>query len=206
MSKHRIKGIGICMAATLMMAGCGQAKVPDVVEVTSIAVTQQGEVTSYLVEEFEKDYYNISELTSMAMEEVANYNTEHQEGELIPVVVEKVEALPENSNKVVLIQKYNNTDTFMDYTDNVLFYGTVNDAVNAGYDLDVVLKSVKDNTLLSKEQLLQEAEMYLLITNENAMIYCPKKVTYVSEGAFCEEDGSVNATQTEGMTVILMKK
>ncbi len=206
MSRYKMKAVGACMAAALMMAGCGQTKVPDAVEVTSIAITDKGEVTSYLVEAFDKEYYDLSELTSMANSEVAEYNAENQQGETIPVVVEKVEVLENDSSKVRLIQKYSSTDVFMDYNESVLYYGTVEDAVNAGYDLDIVLKSVKDSTLLSKEQLLQETDKYLLVTDENAVIYCPKKVTYVSEGAVYREDGTVDATQTEGITVILMKK
>lgn len=206
MNKYRIKGIGVCMLAILMLAGCGQAKLPDAIDVTSLVVTDKGEVTSYLVAEFEKEYYNISELTTMAVSEVAEYNTEHQTGTSIPVTVEKVEALESDADKVMLTYKYDSTESFMDYDESILFYGTVSEAADAGYDLNVILTNVKDGTLFSEAQLLQETDRYLLITDEKARIYCPKKVTHVSDGAVYEEDGSVDGTQAESTIYILMKK
>ncbi len=206
MNKYRIKGICVWMLVMFMLTGCGQAKLPDVIDVTSIVVTDNGEVTSYLVGEFDKEYYSLSELTAMAVSEAAEYNTEHQTGETVPVTVEKAEVLENDSDKVMLIYKYDSTESFMDFDENILFYGTVNEAADAGYDLDVILKNVKDGTLFSKDQLLQEADRYLLITDEKAKIYCPKKVTHVSDGAVYEENGSVDGTQTEEVIYILMKK
>lgn len=206
MNKYRRKSIGVCLLVMFMLAGCGQAKQPDVVDATSLVVTDKGEVTSYLVGEFDKEYYSISELTNMAVSEAAEYNTEHQTKETIPVTVEKVEALESDSDKVVLVHKYDSTESFMEYDESILFYGTVKDAEAAGYDLNVVLKNVKDGTLFSEAQLLQESDRYLLITDEKAKIYCPKKVTHVSDNAVYEEDGSVDGTQAEGTVYILMKK
>lgn len=206
MNKYRIKGIGVCMLVILMLAGCGQAKLPDAIEVTSLVVTDKGEVTSYLVGEFEKEYYSISELTTMAVNEAAEYNTEHQTGTTIPVTVEKAEALENDADKVILTYKYDSTESFMGYDESILFYGTVSEAADAGYDLNVILKNVKDGTLLSEAQLLQETDRYLLITDEKAKIYCPKKVTHVSDGAVYEEDGTVDGTQAESTIYILMKK
>lgn len=207
MNKYRKRGIGVCMLAAFMLVGCGQAKVPEIVNVTSIAVTEEGTVTSYLVDVFDKDYYNISDLASMATEEVAEYNTAHQTGETTPVTLDKVEALADGSGKVVVTHTYDSADTFTDYNEgSVLFYGTVADAVKEGYDLDVVLNSVKDDAIYIESQILQEQDRYVLITDEKAVLYAPKKVTHISENAVYREDGSVDASQAEGTVVILMKK
>ncbi len=206
MNKYRKGGIAVGIFATLAFVGCGQAKVPNEVDVTSIAIADDGAVTSYLVEVFDKDYYDISELTSMAITEAAEYNTQKQFGEAVPVVVDKVEALEDGSRKVVVTHKYDSVDTFSDFNGSVLFYGTVQEAVDAGYDLDRALKSVKDEETVLKEQLLANAEKHLVITDENARIYCPEKVSHISEGAVYESDGSVDTTQTDETVVILMKK
>lgn len=206
MNKYRIKGTGICMLVMLILAGCGQTKQPDVIDVTSLIVTDKGGVTSYLVGEFGKEYYNISELTTMAVNEAAEYNTEHQNGTSIPVTVEKVEVLESDPNKVILTYKYDSTESFMDYDESTLFYGTVSEAADAGYDLNVILTNVKDGTLFSEAQLMQETDRYLLITDEKAKIYCPRKITHVSSGAVYEEGGSVDGTQAEETIYILMKK
>lgn len=206
MNKYRKLGVIVCIFTALTLAGCGQVKVPDVVDVSTIAITEEGTVTSYLVDIFDQEYYDISELASMAITEAAEYNTEKQSGETVPVTVDKVEALEDGSQKVVVTHKYDSADTFMDYNDSVLFYGTVQEAVNEGYNLNVVLKSIKDDSVLSEEDLIQDGERHLVITKEKARIYCPEKVTHISEGAVVDSDGSVDTTQTESTVVILMKK
>lgn len=205
MNKYRKIGVTACILTVLTLAGCGRAKVPDVMNETSIAIAKDGTVTSYLVEDFDKEYYDISELASMAITEAADYNTQNQTGEMVLVTVDKVEVLEDGSGKVMVTHKYNNSETFTDYNDSVLFYGTVQEAVNAGYGLDAV-KSVKDDTILSEEELVQNAEKHVIITKEKVKIYCPEKVTHVSEGAAVVADGSVDATQAQDTVVILMKK
>ena len=115
MIKYKVKSISACAVIALVLAGCGAAKVPEVVDVTSIAISEEGIVTSYLVDKFDKDYYSLSDLNTMAIEEAAEYNSEKQVGENVPLTVEKVEALEDGSDKVVVTHNYDSTDTFMDY-------------------------------------------------------------------------------------------
>ncbi len=206
MNKYSKSRAVIGILAAFLLAGCGQAKVPDKVDVTTLAITGNGAVTSYLVEVFDKEYYDITELTSMAISEAAEYNTQKQSEKTVPVTVDKIEALKDGSQKIVVTYKYDSTDTFSDFNGSVLFYGTVQEALDAGYDFKETLKSVKDGSTMSKEQLLEETERYVVITDEKAKIYCPEKVTYISEGAVYESDGSVDGAQTEETVVILMKK
>jgi uncharacterized lipoprotein YajG len=78
MKRNKVRSVCACVAAAFMLAGCGTAKVPDVVDVTSLAISEDGQITSYLVDVFDKDYYDISELKTMALEDAADYNAEHQ--------------------------------------------------------------------------------------------------------------------------------
>ncbi len=210
------KGVkfGVCLLLCgMLLTGCGQAKVPEEISVTSISISKEGEVTSYLVGAFDKNYYDISELTSMAVEEAAAYNTLHLQGNGTPVTVEKVAyAVPgdgsvpaEGGNIVVLQEKYSSAEVYADYNGKLFFFGTVAQAQAAGYALDFILASVKDGTLLPAGQLLQKQEQHILIADVNAVFYCPYKVTHVSNGAVYEKDGSVNALGTEGTVAILMK-
>jgi len=206
MNKYGKGRVAIGILTALFLVGCGQAKVPDKVEVSTLAIAGDGTVTSYLVDVFDKEYYDISELTSMAISEAAEYNTEKQSDKTVPVTVDKIEALKDGSQKIVVTYKYDSTDTFSDFNGSILFYGTVQEALDAGYDFKESLKSVKDGSLMSKEQILAESGKHVVITDEKAKIYCPEKVTYISEGAVYESDGTVDGTQTEDTVVILMKK
>lgn len=206
MSKYIREGAVILLLAMLALAGCGQAKVPDTVNVTSLVVSDQGEVTYYLADTFDKDYYNITDLTAMAMEEADSYNSEHLTGDGAPVTVEKVEALDDGNATVVVTQKFSTVDAFAKFNDSSLFYGTVGEAIAAGYDMDVILTNVKDGSLITKDDIAAQIDKHVLITGEQAVIYCPYKVAYTSDEAVYQDNGTVDATDAEDPVVILMKK
>ena len=206
MNKYRKGKFALGILAALLLVGCGQAKGPDKVEETTIVIEEKGGVISYLVEKFDKEYYDITELTSMAITEAAEYNTQRQADKGVPVTVDKIEELKDGSEKIVVTYKYDSADTFSDFNGSVLFYGTVQEAVDAGYDFDGSLKSVRDGSFFTKEQILADSGKHVVITEEKVKIYCPEKVTYISDGVVYESNGSVDATQAKDVVVILMKK
>ena len=175
---------------SLLLAGCGQAKVPDVVDTPSLSVEKDGTVTSYLVGVFDKAYYDIDALARMASEEAAAYNAQKQTGETTPVLVEKTEELSDGSGKVVVVLKYDSTDTFSDYNNSVLFYGTTAQAREEGYEL---------------EAADAESGEYVLITDQKVKLYCPRKVVRAGGGAVLKEDGSVDASAAEDLAYVFMK-
>lgn len=204
MNRVKVNMLTVFGCIIMLLTGCGQTKLPDVVNVTSIAIASSGEVTSYLVESFDKDYYSITDLTTMAMEEASEYNKEHTDGNTIPIVVEKVELLAEDSGKVVVTHKFNSTDSYAQYNETALFYGTVSQAGEAGLDLNAVYTSVKDGTLLSREQLEQQGDKMILVTDAKAVFYLPGKVTYISGGVY-NDNGTVDTTNAEDTVIVLFK-
>ncbi len=209
MKKNRRFAVLACLLA-MVFSGCGQAKAPEVVEATTISVDKNGRMTYYLVGDFDKDYYSLSELNAMAMEDVARFK-QSAEGEQLSVEVERVEALRENENKVLIVyrfdryESYNRFNEFIQLTEGRFFYGTVNEAFNQGYVTKVQLKNVKDGTLKTEEQLKQDGAKKLIVTDEKVVIYCPGRVACLSEGAVLKEDGSVDASASEGTVYILLK-
>ena len=107
MDKHKVLiAAGICL---LSLTGCGGTSLPETIEKTTISVNADGEVTAYLVDNFDKDYYSMSELMAMAVEDAAAYNTEAKTGETIPVSVETVEML-ENGTDIRITYHYDSDD------------------------------------------------------------------------------------------------
>lgn len=205
--KKCIKMLVGLSACTMLFAGCGAAKLPETIETTTISINDEGGITSYLVEEFNKEYYDVSELTQMAVEDAAAYNEEHQTGEIIPLTVVDVTTLAGNEGSKVMVQhKYNSDEDYAGYNESEFFYGTVAEALAAGYELTALLTSVKDKAPLSQEELLAKPDKtYILITDAKAAIYCPRKVTHVGDGVIYQEDGSVDTTMVDGVVVVLMK-
>lgn len=196
---------GFFCLCLFFLTGCGQAKVPEAMESSAVSVTKEGTVKAWLVDVFDKDYYALSELEKMAAEEAAAYNTLHRIGEAAAVEVEKVEVLEDGSGKVVVTMEYDGTESFSEFNESLLFYGTVAEAAAAGYDLDAELSPVKEGEALTKEGLQAMQDGYLLITDEKARIYCPRRITHISSGATLLPDGAVDALSAEDTVYILMK-
>lgn len=197
-----------CLLAAVL-AGCGQTGVQEMVESVTISVDKNGEMTYYLIGEFDKDYYSLSELYAMAAEEAREFSK--GAGEKQSVVVEKVEAPQENESRVQIVYRFGGYSSFNEFNQKFdknfgsFFYGTVEEAFSLGHVKEVQLKSVKDETTKTEEQLKQEGTKKLIVTNEKAVIYCPAKVTYISQGAVLNADGSIDTSAADGTVYILMK-
>ena len=190
--------LSLCL---LCLAGCGEAKVPEIVESPSVAVDKGGEVSVWQIGVFDKTDYVLAELQDMAVKEAAQFNS--SSGSDAAVAVEKVEAL--EGGKVVVAYRFDGWESCSAFLEEDLFYGTVADAVTKGIDRGAALKSVKDDSPFSQEQLLSEADKRLIITDMKANIYCPGKVTHISQGASVNEDGSIDTTGVEGTACIMLQ-
>ena len=203
MKKRRMLAAFLSMLV-LLLTGCGTHAGPDIIVETAIVVDKNGTVTYHLVEEFDKEYYDIAELSSMAAEEAAEYNGTKASGEQA-VTVERVERLPENESKVTIRYQFDGTDSFSGFTDTVLYYGTVAGAIGGDISFRSNVKNVKDGTVLTPAELVQDGEKKMIITDARAVIYCPAKVSCLSDGSTLREDGSVDTTESEGTVYIILK-
>lgn len=203
MKKCGMLAAGVLFAAVLL-SGCGQAAVPEEIVEPTLVIDSDGRVTAYLVGEFDKSYYDLSELTAMAREEAAEFSNTSQDG-TASVTVKSVEAAQDGSGRIVLAYQFDGTDSYKGFIGNELFYGTVEEALSKGYIQDVILQSVGSEESLSRGSLEEQKEKHLIITDAAAVIYCPEKVTHLSTGAVMKKDGSVDASQVLGTVYILLK-
>lgn len=205
----KVSGTALGIALTvLMITGCGEAKVPSTIDKPMISISKTGEVTEYLVGNIaEKDYYGISELSAMAAEEAARYNTANQVGTTTPVKLEKVEALESGTGDICVVYRYDSAESYTGFNEGILFYGTVGEAAMQGYSIDIALvgTSGRDDDILTADQMKQAADRRLIIAPEGVYVYCPGKVEYISANAVMAEDGSVNGTVAKGPVYILLK-
>lgn len=208
MGKHFRIYMGLIIAVCLLSA-CGQAKLPDVVDRDSIVVNKDGRITSYIIGNFDKDYYELSELTVMAREETSEYNKQNGADS---VSARSIELMDDGSSRARAIYDYASYIHYNGFNEESLFYGIVKDAVSEGRAADTFfspsldfssVKNVKDGSVADKEKL---SDKHIVITDADALIYCPEPVAYISEGAVLNEDGSVDTAQADGIVIIIMKK
>lgn len=210
MKKGRIFAAVLCLAA-ILLAGCGQTKTPETITDTTVVVNRNGSLTYYMVGEFNKNYYNLEELTAMVQEEAAKFNESRSAGGSDkPVVVESVAYQTAGSSRVVISYRFDGGESFgrftEEYTEESYFYGTLQEAADKGYLDGVTLKSTKDGSPISQEQMEKNGSARLIITNVKAQFYCPTQVTWLSGGLSTGEGGSVNTTGVEGLVYIVFKK
>lgn len=211
---HNLRGMAGLLLCTAVLTGCGVAKLPDTVEHTSLSIDKTGAITSYTVGVFDKEYYDLEELQTMGREEVAAYNTEHQTGDAVPLTLEQVAELPGEDGSVMVSYRYDSAETYRNYHERALFYGTVEQAVEAGYDFDglnqVLFDTKGDKSIVSKD--LEESGMakkHVILLEEQTRVYCPYKVAYISENAEVLEDGSIDTAgifETEYPVIIVLDK
>lgn len=195
----------IGVLAAFLLTSCGEdIKVPEDVLTTSISIDSEGVVTEYLVDTFDRDYYNIDELRAMATEEAGAFNSENKTGEENPINILDVKL---NSVKdVVVSTTYDNADTFTAYTGSMLFYGTVEEAMSAGIDLQAVIKDVDDGTVLGEDKLEDSKSRHIIITDAQAVIYAPYSPSYISDGAVYDSEKKTVDTADAGRVVIILSK
>lgn len=198
---------GILALCILFLSGCGQAKVPDSVTVPTTLISEKGSIRSYMISDFNKAFYEIEGLSSQVTEEVADFNEAHPtEGEEKAIVVDAVEMAEDGSDKAVVIMQFLNADMYQEYTNYDIFYGTVAQAQEKGYDFDGKLLNAKDNTEVLEASKLNELSKYhVIIAEEKTNVICPSKVEYFSEGAILNADGSVDISQVEGLAYLILK-
>ena len=173
---------------------------------TSLVVEKDGKVVSYLVNMFDKDFYSLDGLTQMVQEEAEEFNAAHADAAEPPMAVKTVQMLGDGAT-VQVVQEFTDTESYADYNEQELFYGTRVEALAEGISVDLGLVSAADGTP-AEEQKLNKAldKNHMIITNASAYIYCPYPVLYLSEGVVMGEDGYVDASQSDGVVTILMKK
>jgi len=212
--KGKIKGgiriITIFLFMTVYLTGCGMTEEMGAITESTIIVTDKGVVTSYLVEDFGGDllkrdikiYYDMEELRAMLEQEVADFNRSAGN----TVTIESVEAASNVSTNLVVALKFEKTEAYRDYSGLDLFYGTVEQAYAAGYNLDITLVSTKaDGQTIGKSEILNMGSMHILIAEDMVQIICPKKAQYYSESMSHISDTRFDAADAEGLKYIIMK-
>ena len=64
---------------------------------------------------------------------------------------------------------------------------------------------MKDGSTIDKMGIYEQGTKKILIAREKVRIYGPGKALYISTGATLNDDGSVDPSDTEDSTYIIMK-
>ena len=198
----------------LALAGCGEGAVEEPIRTSTIVLSADGSFTQCRVESFDREDYQLSELENMIRQEVADYlgtsSAQTPEGGQA-VAVEQVSVLEEDHNQVMVALHFADSEVYEDYMAEVdrqpreLFYGTVQEALSKGYDLEGSLQEAQKGSAITAEQLSKNGEKLILIFEDALQIRCPSKVLYISGNVRLTDAGYVDGTEGEGLKYVVIK-
>lgn len=217
--KGRIVAAALGLMLAVFLTGCGR-KVPEIGEVqeAGIYLTKEGKVTAFLVEKFDKEYYDEAELEDMILAEIEDYNSQAKAGSLaenektLPVVLadimspeEKIAAGQTGADTITVQFDYAGTEDYSAYNGKVLYLGTVAQAKVDGYPVQKDLTSVSDGITLTKMEAQNLTEHYLLVLQESIPVHVPYEVLYVSSGVSVNENTVIFDGTDGGFAYVIMK-
>lgn len=184
--------MGICLSA------CGQEKE----HVTSLSINKDGEVVSTIYETFGEDYYSVDELADMAASEISYYNSEYISPK---ITVEDPEVL-EEEKLVKLTMTYKTAYDYSHFNQATLFYGTVQEAAEAGFKVSDALVGA-DGETITDEKLSDMSEKHVIITSDKIKIEAPYEIVYMSKGVTRKgkKEAILSETTADNVQLLLSK-
>ena len=169
-------------------------------EETTINVEKRGRVSENIVESFDKDYYDIEELKSEFSGAVSDYN-ETIGGEEIKL--KKVEL---KDSKVYVNIDFNGPSDYERFVGEKLFVGTIDDAYDNGYSMDVTLKGVENGDRIGKVQIMGMRDKDIVILSEHVRINTFRDIAYVSANVDVIGPKSARVVnESDGLAYLILK-
>ena len=87
-----------------------------------------------------------------------------------------------------------------------LFVGTVNDAYDNGYTMDVTLKGVKEGDKIGKVRIMGMSDKDIIILSEHVRIRTFKDIAYVSANVDVLSDNEARVlSESDGLAYLILK-
>ncbi len=195
--KRRILTIFIS-ALSLILAGCSQGE--DNYDETTLTVEKNGKVSQHIVESFDRDYYSIDELKGEYNDAVRSYN-DSIGGEEI-----KLKNVELKDSRVYVDIAFTGPSDYESFVGEKLFVGTVNDAYDNGYSMDVTLKGVQEGDKIGKVRIMGMSDKDIIILSEHVRIKTFKDIAYVSANVDVVDDNQARVlSESDGLAYLILK-
>lgn len=157
------------LTAAFLVTGCQGKFEPTE---STIYITSKGEVKSAVMESFKKETYDFEEFSKALTNEVEAYCLDVNEEAVT------VEALTKENDSVTLRMDYQTVEDYVFFNRVLLFQGTYEEAVKAGYTPGD-LYDADGQVVLAEEAKL--TDLKVVVTEENVCVQTTGKIKYVSD-------------------------
>lgn len=183
-------------AVMLLTSACGNSGGD---EVTSITVQKDETINSYIVESFEKGWYDGEELQQAILMEAADYNKTAGNGRI------NVEKIDVDSGVAKVRMTYQEAEDYAGFNHVVFFVGSAESA-GKDYELNVVLSGTKDaNDTVGRADILAMKNYKLLITDVQEPVFLDGKAEYISDNVTISSDRKSIQLSEDGLGYVLYK-
>lgn len=186
----------ISILCCILLSGCGAENRENT---TVVAIDKSGKVIADIVETFDKEYYDQSELESTIKSDISEFNTS---AGMEKVTLDQVRV---EEQKAYAKITYADCKSYEAFNDVVLFQGSVSEAKEAGYSLqNVMWKDAEEKSVtLSEEQLMDEK---IIIFEEPIHLRIQQNIQYVSEQVTLVNKKEAAANLEEGQFAYILYK
>ena len=168
------------LVCTLLLVGCGKRQVENSAA-SRMEFQNKGVIKVTSVESFERDYYDEKELEELIEEKADDV------GKGV-----KINRFSVKGGLATLIITYKTDEDYRAFNEVALFYGTVEEALNEGYDFSTLngAVSLRDSShLMTSTYLDTLKDKTVIITPEVGEIHYTKRPLFVTANIQVMEDG-----------------
>lgn len=184
----------LCAVGTIaLLSGCGN----KTYENNTLVLHKDGTVTEYLSEEFPIDLYDIDEWKAECTSQIDECN------KALGTEAIKLGNVQLSDSILKCSLDYADDDAYYELNGTAFFYGTISQAIKAGYSLLVPVKSSDDGQVLPSEQLLSMSDSHIVIYSEPVDLIAYKKILYSSDAVTLLPDGKTCSISGEGTGYIV---
>lgn len=192
---RRITEILCAVCLITVLTGCSGNN-RDIEASNLITIQKNGKIVETIADSFDKAYYSEEDLKEFVLEEISAYNRTKEKDSI------QIDKLTVEDSEVMMKLIYKTSEDYQNFTEYTLFCGTIAEAYNAGYDLNVTLRSVKEEDAVGRKELLEMGDKHIVIAEAMLDIKVPNAILYISDNVSLMDDKQVTIG-SEGLAYII---
>ncbi len=177
-----------------VLTGCGKASY----EVTTMEFAKNGHIIEHIVEDFPADLYDEAEWESGVRSRIDEYNNKDKG------TIELGDIVCEN-NVLKCSLDYEDDNAYYYLNEQPIFYGTIADAIKAGYGLSLPVYAVSDGTQLNNDRLRLMNEAVIIIMNSQTDVKLYDSPAYISGNVNLRDDGKSGSIADDNACYIIIE-
>lgn len=204
MKKTTCLALNFILLCSLFLYGCSSKDNAEneSFDETTVSVSKNGEITEMIVAGFDKEYYSAEELKGEFVSEISTYNQSKGADDLA-----QLSNIEVRDGNVYVTMQFKSFDDYEAIQKEDMFVGTINDAYDAGYSMNVTLKGTVNGDKIGKVEIMGMKDKHIVIISEPVKVKTYRPISYVSANVevINEKEARVNS-ESGGLAYLVLDK